>query len=135
MGGVQFVRVPAAFAFLFLGLTAAAFTRSTILRLFCAVAFGAGMLLIHGYRFAVGEPTRYFNFVTTIDARSAFADAFAMHDMALIAATFLALLGFIAIAIKPPPVRRLRPWLRAATGPGKRFRSRAQSRGQMATSS
>lgn len=111
MGAAGFLRVPLAFLVLAFGLVCAAFTQPALLRWFYALALAIGAFLVLGYRFSVGSVTSYYDFATTIDARSAAPDALAMYGLDIAAAALVACLTGLAIAIRPPSLANLPRWL------------------------
>lgn len=103
MGPTAFLRVPAAFAVLAVSLSCAAWVPFRGLRWAYAAVFALGTVSVLGYRFSVAAQPTYFDFVTMVDARSAWVDAFAMHGPATGLAVLASVLTFLAIATNPPP--------------------------------
>ncbi len=105
-GLLSFLRIPPVFAILTLAMVAAALVRSGVVRWAYAVVLGAGTTVIHGFQLSAGTSTTYFDFVTTVDARSALPDAMALYGPALALALAAGIVMAVAIGLKPPPVRR-----------------------------
>lgn len=106
--------MPKLFWVLAAALIVAAYVRNNALRICLAIGFAASTLLVQSTQMAIGVNVSYFDFVTIVDARSAFEDAFATHGSSMILSGVPAIMVFIGVAIRPRKIPRLNSWFTAA---------------------